>query len=245
MYKYANKHAELFKKIPFEKFSAHADFINSVVTNPNKFGSFENILKCYFYISEEIWDYNTPNFLLRYNERNSTFYVYDFISNKQRDIKSGKNKFKQTKMIKSVLNKDGTNCHHHKETGLIINIRQKDKKKEIAILRNQFLRYAYMYNDHLEFYKKNKYEIPEEWLEHLYVILQEIVEKADVFYRQRAYDILTKEIVNVLCNEHIVLSFLIEIKTGCHSRADMIKQLKEHKQYMFGEITHQYQRIKH
>ena len=102
-----------------------------------------------------------------------------------------------------------------------------------------------MYKDHLDFYKKNKYELPEEWIEHLYVILREIVEKADVFYRQRAYDMLTKEIVNVLCNEHIVLTFLIEIKTGRYNRADMIQQLKEHKQFMFGEIKHQYQRTKH
>lgn len=245
MYKYANKHAELFKRIPFEKFAAHADFIKSVVTDPNKYGTFENILKCYFYISEEIWDYDTPNCLLRYDKHNSTFYFYDFISNKSRDIKSGKNKFKTTKMVKSVLNKDGTNCHHRKETGLVINIRQKNKKKEITILRNQFLRYAYMYKDHLDFYKKNKYELPEEWIEHLYVILREIVEKADVFYRQRAYDILTKEIVNVLCNEHIVLTFLIEIKTGRCNRADMIQQLKEHKQFMFGEITHTYKRQRH
>lgn len=244
MYKYANKHAELLKKIPFEKFSAHADFISSVVTNPNKFGSFENILKCYFYISEEIWDYSSPKFLLHYNKHNSTFYAYDFISHKQRDVKSGKNRLKLTKMMKSVLNKDGTNCHHHKETGLIINTRQKDKKKEIARLRNEFLRYAYMYNDHLEFYKRNKYEMPEEWLEHLYVILQKIVETADVFYRQRAYDMLTKETINILCNEHIISNSLIEIKTGRYNRDDIINQLKEHKQYMFGEITHQYQRTK-
>ncbi len=233
MYKYTNKHVELLKKIPFQEFSSNADFIKKVLSNPNKYGTYENILKCYYFISEEMWNPDRKKPLVRYNDKESRFYFYDFVKKKPNSISDSL--YKKTKLLNSVLDKDGKNRHCNKYYGLIVKNKPNVPKSEVKRLREDFLKFAYQYDKNYPFYQRQKFEIPDDWLEHLYNILYELCEKADFFYKQRGCFILAQEMANILSNQYIISYSANLIKMG-YNRKKLIRQIKERKLLMFGEL---------
>ena len=235
MYCLAYKHIELFKQIPFSDFSAKGNFIQNVVNDPGKYGTFENILKCYYFISDEIWDYNIVKPLLQYNNKTAFYHFYDFIQKRIQSLNS--KRYKTTKMMHAVLDKNGNNRNFKKQHGLIVQIKKNKKKPELVKLKENFLEYSYGYNQDLKYYKKHKIELPEQWLEYLYMTLRELSEKANFFYKHRGSTILAQEMVNILSNQSIFVYSGNLIRYG-HNRKKIIRQIKEQKQFMFGEIKH-------
>lgn len=241
MYRLAYKHIELFKKIPFDKFAVNSDFISNVVNQPEQYATYENILKAYYFIATEIWDKINNKPLLEYNKEKDIYYFNDFVKKRTEIIQS--NRFKAAKIYNGVLSKDGKNRHFRKYRGLVAQPKPNACKKEVYDLRDAFLQYAYMYDGNLDFYKRYKFELPTEWAEHLYVILNKLSEKAVFFYKQRGSTILAQEMASFLSNQYAVIAAVKQIKYG-FPKEKIIRQLKQKKQFMFGEITHQYKKQK-
>ena len=231
------EHIDLFKKIPFDKFSANSGFIANLVNSPEKHGKYENILKTYYFIANEIWDQNNNKPLIEHQITSSYFYFYDFIRKRYDSLKT--RRFKSIKMFNGVLDKNGKNRHFKKYHGLIVQARPGVSKKEVQKTKDLFIKYANMYNQNYKFYKKNKFELPPEWAEHLYIILKQLSEKAVFFYKQRGSLVLAQEMVNILSNQSLFVFSSNLIKYG-ENRQKIIRQIKETKHFMFGEITHTY-----
>ena len=240
MYKYANNHVELFKTIPFDKFSVNSNFISNLVNNPEKYGTYENILKVYYFIADELWDQNNTRPLIEYNTNTLTFHFYDFI--RKRDDLLKIKRYKPIKLFNGVLDNNGKNRHFKKYHGLVAQAKPGISKKDVRKTVNTFIQYARIYNQDYKFYKRNKFELPPEWAEHLYLILQQLSDQAVFFYKQRGSVILTQEMISVLSNQSLFIYSKNLIKWGGQNRQKIIRQIKEAKQFMFGEITHTYEK---
>ncbi len=234
MYKYANKHAELFKKIPFEKFSANADFINNVITNPEQYATYENIIKVYYFIADEMWD--PLNIKPTISNETNKICFYDFVTKKTNFI--NKSHYKLPKLFNAVFNKDGLNRHFKRYHGLVAQPKTKAQKQEAYRLRDMFISYAHMYNGNLDFYKRSNFEYPTEWAEHLYENLNKLSENVVFFYKQRGDTMLTQELINVLSNQFMLKNALHRIKMSKESKEKIMRQIKQKKQFMFGELKH-------
>lgn len=241
MYRYAYKHIELFKQIPFSHFIANARFISNVVNNPETYGTYENIIKCYYFISEELWDYLNVKPLIQYDEEKGSFYFYDFI--RKRKESAILKRHKPIKLFNGVFDKNGNNRHFKKYHGLVTKNKQGIKKEDVRILQNIFMTFAYKYDQDLKYYKRKEIEIPTEWAEHLYDILKQLLEKAVFFYKQRGSLTLAQEMISVLSNQFLFVYSSNLIRYG-HNRQKIIRQIKEKKQFMFGEIKHDIEHYK-
>lgn len=238
MYGLAYKHINLFKQIPFCEFSVNGDFIEKVVTNPEEYGTYANILKCYYFISDEIWDFEHIKPLIQFDSKRGVYHFYDFVKKRSEFIKS--KRYKQIKLFNGVLDKNGTNRNWKKQHCLIVQRNHGARKPDVKRLKNDLIEYSYVYNQNLKFYQRNKFDIPEEWAEHLYKIMKQLSNKATFFYKQRGSFILSQEMANVLSNQSIfVYSSNLINKLG-YNRKKVIRQIKEQKQFMFGEIKHNY-----
>ena len=122
---------------------------------------------------------------MKYNKNNCIYYFYDFIKKRTEILKS--HRFKSTKLFNGVLDKDGKNRHFKKYHGLIIKNKPGINKKDVKKLKDEFLQYSFQYKGNLQFFKQNKFELPNEWVEHLYIILNQLVEKAVFFYTRFSY----------------------------------------------------------
>jgi hypothetical protein len=240
MYKSARKHIELFKKIPFDKFDADSNFIRKVVNQPEAFATYENILKVYYFIASEMWDplNNKP---IITNEQNQ-FCFYDFITKKQENLK--KSRYKPVKMFNAVFNEKGQNRHYRKYHGLVAQPKSKLDKEEAYKLRDMFISYGYVYNSDFKFYNRNEFKLPPEWGEHLYELLNKLSEHAVFFYKNRGSMILAQEMISLLSNQSLFVYAANRIKHCKENKQKIMRQIREKKQFMFGEITHKYGRQK-
>lgn len=240
MYRYIQKHIELFKQIPFDEFPVKADFINKITTNPEEYGTYTNLLKCYYFISDEMYDFTSTKPLVQYNKKNGYYYFYDFVKKRNEFIKE--RRYKRIKMFNDVLDKNGVNRHFKKHHGLIIKGKNKKYNPDVEKLKGYFREYSYAYNQDLKYYNKHKMELPTDWAEHLYDILRELSDKAIFFYKQPGSFILAQEMANVLSNQHIFLYSRNLIRYG-HNRQKIMRQIREAKQFMFGEIKHNHTKV--
>ena len=238
MYRLAYKHIELFKKIPFAKFSANSGFINKIITEPEKYATYENILKVYYFISDEMWDPLNKKPLIT-NETDK-FCFYDFIRKRSEFLK--KCRYKQIKLFNGVFDKDNQNRHFKRCHGLITKPKSKEIKDEAYKLHDMFISYAYIYNDNLKFYKRNKFELPTDWAEHLYELLNQLSDKVNFFYKQRGSVLLVQEMINVLSNQSLFVQSVNRINVSKENRQKVMRQIREKKEFMFGEIKHNYQK---
>ena len=221
MYRYADKHIELFKKIPFSEFISNSDFISKVISQPDKYATYENILKCYYFIADEMWDPLNIKPAITDETTKYCFYDsvrkrYDFvikyaynpepISNKRLQNRQ-QTRYKPIKLFNGIFNKDGQNKHYKRYQGLIAQPRHKSKqaKAEAYKTRDMFISYAYIYNNDYKFYKRNEYEMPTEWAEHLYALLSKLYDQTFFFYKQRGSTILTQEAISILSNQFLFL----------------------------------------
>ena len=196
MYRLAYKHIELFKQIPFDKLCANSEFIQKVVTNPEQYATYENILKCYYFISDEMWDplnikpmiTNEPNKLCFYDFiRKRPEFIIKHSCNTTKTNKPYRQpiRYKPVKMFNGIFNKRGENRHYKRYHGLVAQPKSKGLKQEAYSLRDQFISYAYIYNNDLKFYKRSEFDLPTEWAEHLYELFNKLSEKVVFFYKQR------------------------------------------------------------
>lgn len=251
MYGQAYKHIELFKKIPFKQFAANADFIENVITAPEKYATYENILKVYYFISSEMWD--PVNLKPSITNETTKICFYDFIRKRPDFVKKfnltdkSKNKYiryKPAKIFNGIFNERGENRHYKRYHGLVAQPKHKSKelKQEAYKWRDMFISYAYVYNNDLSFYTRNDYVLPTEWGEHLYEILNTLSEKAVFFYKQRGSMILAQEMISLLSNQSLFTCSNYRIKTCKENRQKVMRQIREKKQFMFGELKHDKER---
>ena len=251
MFGQAYKHIELFKKIPFKQFTANADFIDNVITDPEKYATYENILKVYYFISSEMWD--PLNVKPSITNETMKFCFYDFIRKRPDFIKKfnsteqlKKNKpymrYKPVKMFNGVFNERGENRHYKRYHGLVAQPKSKQREFKQAAYkwRDMFISYAYIYNGDMKFYSQNDYLLPTEWAEHLYEILNKLSEQTVFFHKQRGSMILTQEMVNLLSNQFLFVCSAYRINTCKENRQKVMRQIREKKELMFGELKHDY-----
>lgn len=238
MYGQAYKHIELFKKIPFKQFAVNADFINNVVTNPEQYATYENIIKVYYFIAEELWD--PLNIKPTISNESNKICFYDFVTKKPGFV--NKSYYQTPKLFNAVFNKDGFNRHFKRYHGLVAQPKTKAQKQEAYRLRDMFISYAHMCNDNLTFYKRQKYEISTQWAERLYANLNGLSENVIFFYKQRGDTTLAQEMINVLSNQFMLKRALQRIMISKESREKIIRQIEQTKQFMFGELKHDKER---
>ena len=249
MYRLANKHVELFKQIPFEQFSADSNFIRKVVSHPEKYGTYENILKVYYFIASEMWD--PMNVKPSITNESTKVCFYDFIRKRTDFVKKfnpteqlTKNRkylrYKPIKMFNGIFNERNENRHYKRYHGLVAQPKSKSKalKQEAHKLRDMFISYAYIYDNNLKFYKRNDYELPTEWVEHLYELLSKLSECAVFFYKQRGSMLLTQEMISLLSNQFLFVCSSNRINTSKENRQKVMRQIREKKEFMFGELKH-------
>ena len=225
----------MFKLLPVSEFSVNADFINNVITDPETYGTFANLLKCYYFIADEIYDFARTKPLVQYDENKKFYYFYDFVQKRSESIR--RNRYKPTKMQNAIFDKNGINRNFKKQHGLIVQRKPGMHKEDIKQLKQEFIEYSYAYNQDINFYRKRKIDLPEEWAEHLYKVFRELSDKATFFYKQRGSFILAQEMVSILSNQSIFLYCKNLIRLG-NDREKIIRQIKQSKQFMFGEIKH-------
>jgi hypothetical protein len=183
--------------------------------------------------------------LIEYNDKKQCFYFYDFIRKRNEFAKLGR--YKPIKLFNGVFDKNGKNRHYKKQHGLVTKNKHGIRKEDVRIAQDMFITFAYKYNQDLKYYKRQNMELPTEWAEHLYDVLKQLLEKAVVFYKQHGSFILAEEMIGVLSNQHLFTFSSNLIRYG-HNKQKILRQIKEKKQFMFGEIKHDvehYKEIKH
>ncbi len=240
MYRLAYKHIELFQKIPFAEFSANSGFIKKVITEPEKYASYENILKCYYFIADEMWD--PLNIKPLITDEETKYCFYDFIRKRPDFLR--KIHYKPIKLFNGIFNDKGQNRHYKRYHGLVAQPKSKGLKEEAYKLRDMFISYAYIHNNGFRYYKRNEFELPTEWAEHLYELLNKLSEYAVFFYRHRGATTLAQEMISVLSNQFLFVYATNRINYSKEDKQKVLRQIREKKEFMFGELKHNKEHFK-
>lgn len=236
---YANKHIKLFEQLPFRNFYASAPLFDDLIALRNKFVRPEQVMKIYYYIAEEIYDKYDSRFIVR--DILSSYDYHDTVSSTHWSV--SKKVYRKPKKFNNVLNKNGVNHVPQTPYGLIITAKPNVSRKKLEHTIEDLRVYSMIYQPRRDVFTQELEEIPEEHIEHLYMLLSELLEKADFSYIQKGSIILAKEMAEELNNQGIVIITKNKIKLG-RNHDELMQNIKLHKQVMFPEIEHNIEKYK-
>lgn len=230
---YANKHIELFEKIPFKEFYASKPLFEEMIALRNKFVRPEQVLKIYNYIAEEIYDKYDTRFIVC--DILSSYDYHDTVTGSHWGVNH--KHYIKPKKFNGVLGTSGFNKKPHNPYGLIITAKPSISKKDLEHTIEDFRVFSQIYQPRRDIFTHELQEIPENHLEHLYMLLVKILEEADLSYIHKGSIILAKEFAEELNNQWIIKLTINRIHCG-QNHDDSIQSLKLHKRAMFGELKH-------
>ena len=227
-----NKHIVLFKEIPCGNFGPSKLFFDEFKIKNIKDISTEDILMAYYYIAEEMMDsVDSGVFIIRRN--NPPFHKYDChdpLTHEQKSIYE----YKKTRFLNGVMKGFYNRTPKSKQYGLIP--KPKTKVDSINHIIEDFRIYASLYKSkyfHKDMFTNKKLcTTYNQELDHLYILLQTLNEKASFSYKQPGSIILAQELANTMINQNIVMQNM-----HMPNKIDFIHQ---HKLLMFGELRKQY-----
>ena len=126
---YANKHIELFEKIPFKEFYASKPLFEEMIALRNKFVRPEQVLKIYYYIAEEIYDKCDTRFIVR--DILSSYDYHDTVTGSHWGVNH--KHYIKPKKFNDVLGKGGFNKKPRNPYGLIITAKPSISKKDLSM----------------------------------------------------------------------------------------------------------------
>lgn len=230
---YAQKHIELFEKIPFKEFYANKPLFEEMIALRNKFVRPEKVIYLYECIAREIFDKYDNRFIVR--DILSSYDYHDTVTEGHWSV--SKTRYIKPKKFNGVLKKCGVNHRPNSPYGLIITAKTGISKKELEHIIEDFRVFSQIYQPRRDIFTKELEEVPENHIEHLYILLSELLEKADFSYIHKGSIILAKEMAEELNNQSIVILTKNMIKCG-RDYDEKMQQLKLHKRAMFPEIEH-------
>lgn len=230
---YANKHIELFEQIPFKEFYASKPLFEQMIALRNKFVRPEQVLKIYNYIAEEIYDKYDTRFIVR--DILSSYDYHDTVTGSHWSLI--KKHYAVPGKFRGVLNKCGVNRKTREPYGLILTAKPGVSRQGLEHTIEDFRVFSQVYQPRRDVFTHELEDIPEDHLEHLYILLAKILERADISYIHKGSIILAKEFAEELNNHWIIKLTMNRILCG-QNHDESIQSLKLHKQAMFGEIKH-------
>ena len=230
---YAQKHIELFEKIPFKEFHTNKPLFEEMIALRNKFVRPEKVIYLYECIAREIYDKYDHQFIVR--DILSSYDYHDTVSLIHWSVP--KKLYIKPKKFNGVLGKAGCNIKTRSPYGLIITAKPGVSRKELEHTIEDFRVFSQTYQPRRDIFTKELEEVPEDHIEHLYMLLSELLEKADFSYIHKGSITLAKEMAEELNNQGIIILTKHKIKLG-HDYDEMMQNLKLHKRAMFPEIEH-------
>lgn len=234
-YKPQEKHIELFKQIPCGNFGVSKLFFDWFKKQKIEDITFDDIFLAYYYISTEMMDsVDSKYFIVRKNINTllPPYDCHDPLTEEQIPI----DEFREQKLFNGIIHHYINRAPNRKYYGLVA-IPKKNNVDIQPIFEDYKIfatNYKHEHFRHDVFTNERRYCLGDDELNHLYRLLKQLTDKADFQYIQPGSIILAQEMASVMINHNIILN-------NQHT-TNGYEYVKQHKLFMFGEITHTYEK---